>query len=289
MTNPSHSTGTGLSRLVRGRGGLVMPAFGLGTWRMGENARSRNAETTALKLGLELGVRLIDTAEMYGSGAAEEIVAEATKGRRDELFIVSKVMPQNASKSGTTKAAEASLKRLKTDRIDLYLLHWPGSHPLGDTLEAFERLKQAGKIRHYGLSNFDTDDLARALKRAQGEAIGCNQVLYNLERRGIEARLLPWCGAHEVVVMAYSPLDQARLKTKAGLAKVAARHKVTPEAVAIAWTMRLPHLVTIPKATTPEHVRDDISAASITLSKDDLAALDADYAPPTREAPLEIE
>lgn len=280
---------SGLSRLVSGRDGLRMPAFGIGTWRMGESAHDRSKEIDALKLGLDEGVRLIDTAEMYGSGKAEEIVAEAVKGRRDEVFIVSKVMPHNASRAGTLKAAEASLRRLATDRIDLYLLHWPGSAPLEETLDAFDRLKRDGKIRHYGVSNFDADEMVRALGARKGAAIASNQVMYNLLRRGIETRLLPWCAEQDVIVMAYSPLDRGRLKPSKGLKAVAARHGVTPEAVAIAWTMRLPHLVTIPKAASTKHLRDNLAAARLVLSEDDLATLDADYPPPKGDVPLDIE
>ncbi|MGD9536695.1 MAG: aldo/keto reductase [Alphaproteobacteria bacterium] len=266
-----------------------MPAFGIGTWRMGESARDRAKEIDALKLGLDEGVRLIDTAEMYGSGKAEEIVAEAVKGRRDEIFIVSKVMPHNASRAGTLKAAEASLKRLATDRIDLYLLHWPGSAPIEETLDAFDRLKRDGKIRHYGVSNFDAGEMVRALGAKKGAAIASNQVMYNLLRRGIETRLLPWCAEQGVIVMAYSPLDRGRLKPSKGLKAVAARHGVTPEAVAIAWTMRLPHLVTIPKAASTKHLRDNLAAARLVLSEADLATLDADYPPPEGDVPLDIE
>ena len=289
MAASTDGTTNGLSRLVSGRDGLSMPAFGVGTWRMGESARDRGKEIDALKLALDEGVRLIDTAEMYGSGKAEEIVAEAVKGRRDEVFIVSKVMPHNASRAGTLKAAEASLERLATDRIDLYLLHWPGSAPIEETLEAFDRLKRDGKIRHCGVSNFDADEMARALGAKKGAAIASNQVMYNLLRRGIETKLLPWCAEQEVVVMAYSPLDRGRLKAGKGLKAVAARHEVSPEAVAIAWTMRLPHLVTIPKAASTKHLRDDLTAARIVLTGEDLAALDKDYPPPKDDVPLDIE
>jgi diketogulonate reductase-like aldo/keto reductase len=278
----------GLARQVVARDGLSMPAFGLGTWHMGESAAKRVAEVAALRLGIELGVRLIDTAELYGSGGAEEIVAEATRGKRDALFIVSKVMPQNASRAGTLRAAEASLKRLRTDRIDLYLLHWPGSQPLAETLAAFEELKAAGKIRHYGLSNFDVDAMSSALSTRAGRALCCNQVVYSLARRGIESGLLYWCADNSICVMGYSPLDQGRLRIRSGLKAVAKRHGVTPEAVAIAWSMRLPHLVTIPKATAPEHLHANLAAARIALSAEDLAALDQDYPPPRGEQPLDV-
>ena len=289
MAEASKMLQPALARTVRGRDGLVMPAFGLGTWRMGESKSRRAAEVAALKLGLDQGVRLIDTAEMYGDGAAETIVAEAAQGRRDEVFIVSKVMPHNASRAGAIRAAEASLARLMTDRIDLYLLHWRGSHPLEETLEAFVRLKHEGKIRHFGVSNFDTEAMAGALLGRHGAAVASNQVMYNLARRGIETRLLPWCAKPDVVVMAYSPLDRGQLAASKGLRAVASRHGVTPEAIAIAWTMRLPHLVTIPKATSPTHVHADLAAARISLTPDDLAVLDADYPPPEGDVPLDIE
>ncbi len=289
MTKSAASQALALARRVTGRDGLDIPAFGLGTWRMGESKGRHAAEIDALKLGLDEGVRLIDTAEMYGGGVAEEIVGEAIRGRRDDVFIVSKVMPQNASRAGTVRAAEASLARLKTDRIDLYLLHWPGSYSLGETLDGFERLKHAGKIRHYGVSNFDADAMASVATGKLGAAIASNQVMYNLARRGIEARMLPWCARHDVVVMAYSPLDRGRLKATKGLRAVADRHCVAPEAIAIAWTMRRPNLVTIPKATAPDHVRTNLAAASVALSADDLALLDADYPPPQGDTPLDIE
>ena len=288
MATRSDTDNSGLSRLIQARDGMRMPAFGIGTWHMGESASKKAAELASLKLSLELGVRLIDTAEMYGSGGAEDIVGDAVRGQRDRVFIVSKVMPHNASRGGTIRAAESSLKRLRTDYIDLYLLHWPGSHPLGETIEAFETLKASGKIRHYGLSNFDADAVAAALGTKSGQKIACNQVLYNLARRGIEGRLLPWCAKNDVAVMAYSPLDQGRLTLKPGLKAVAQRHNVTPEAIAIAWTIRQPHLCTIPKATSVDHLRANIAAASLSLSAEDLAALDADYPAPKGHQPLEM-
>ena len=221
-------------RTVTTRSGARMPVFGLGTWRMGESGRLRQAEVEALRLGLELGVRLIDTAEMYGSGEAERIVADALEGRRQEVFLVSKVLPDNASRSGTLAAAERSLKRLRTDHIDLYLLHWEGPHPIEETLEAFVRLREQGKIRDYGVSNFDVSAMEAAERAAGGEAIAANQVLYNLERRALEWNLLPWCQRRGIVVMAYSPLEQGRLRRRRALEDVARRHGVTLSQVAIA-------------------------------------------------------
>jgi diketogulonate reductase-like aldo/keto reductase len=264
-----------------------MPAFGLGTWRMGESGRLRQAEVDALRLGLDLGVGLVDTAEMYGSGEAERIVAEALSGRRDEIFLVSKVLPQNASRAGTLAAAERSLKRLRTDRLDLYLLHWEGPHPLEETLHAFVRLREQGKVRHYGVSNFDAATLQEADGAPGGDAIAANQVLYNLERRAIEWDLLPWCQERGIVVMAYSPLEQGRIGRRRALEDVARRHGVTPMQVALAWTLRLPGVVTIPKATRPEHVREDVAAQELVLADEDLAALDGAFPPPTKAVPLE--
>ena len=264
-----------------------MPAFGLGTWRMGESGRMRQAEVEALRLGLDLGVRLIDTAEMYGSGEAERIVADALEGRRDEVFLVSKVLPHNASRAGTLVAAERSLKRLRTDRLDLYLLHWEGPHPVEDTLEAFVRLREQGKIRHYGVSNYDTATLREAWASPGGEDIAVDQVLYNLERRAVEWDLLPWCQERQVAIMAYSPLEQGRLRRRRALEDVARRHGVTPTQVALAWTLRLPGVVTIPKATRPEHVREDVAAQELVLGDEDLATLDGAFPPPVGAAPLE--
>ena len=208
--------------------GEQVAALGQGTWYMGESARARPQEVTALRLGIDLGMTLIDTAEMYGSGGAEEVVGEAVAGRRDHIFIVSKVLPNNASRRGTIAACERSLRRMKTDRIDLYLLHWRGSHPLRETVEAFEELKRAQKIRHWGVSNFDTDDMEELVALPGGKAVATNQVLYNLTRRGIEYDLLPYCGQHRIPVMAYSPIEQGRMLGNATLKEIAARHKATP-------------------------------------------------------------
>ncbi|HXI03550.1 MAG TPA: aldo/keto reductase, partial [Candidatus Saccharimonadales bacterium] len=199
------------------RTGAEMKRLGLGTWKMGEDAGRRKAESHALRLGLDLGMTLVDTAELYGNGGAEEVVADAIAGRRDEVFLVSKVLPSNASLKGTLLAAERSLKRLRTDRIDLYLLHWESSHPLAGTLEAFGRLREEGKILHYGVSNFDTTDMETAEGLPCGEGIAANQVLYNLKRRGVERKLIPWCRRKGIVVMAYSPFDQGPLGRGAGL------------------------------------------------------------------------
>jgi diketogulonate reductase-like aldo/keto reductase len=279
-----HDAGGG--RMVEARDGLRMPAFGLGTWRMGEARARRAEEVKAIQLAIDLGVTMIDTAEMYGD--AESVVGEAIRGRQDGLFIVSKVLPQNASRRGTVEAAERSLAKLGIACMDLYLLHWEGSHPLEGTLEAFEVLKAAGKIRHYGVSNFDTSAMAAMERLKLGPKVGVNQVMYNLARRGIERSLLPWCREHGVAIMAYSPLDQGSLKPVAALKAVAARHGVTPECVAIAWTMRDPLVVSIPKAVKADHLKANITAATLLLTSVDLAELERAYPPPKRDVPLDI-
>jgi diketogulonate reductase-like aldo/keto reductase len=255
---------------------------------MGERTSARAAEVAALKLGLELGVRLIDTAEMYGEGVAEEIVGEAMGGLRDSIYLVSKVYPHNASRKGTLAACERSLKRLKTDRLDLYLLHWRGSHPLAETVEGFEALQKAGKIVSWGVSNFDVDDLDALGGVPDGGNCASNQVLYHLGSRGIEWRLLAKCQAARIMVMAYSPLGQGALLRKPALGKIAAKHACEPAAVALAWVLRQKGVITIPKATQPEHVRANIKALDVKLDQDDLAALDSAFPPPRRARPLDM-
>ncbi len=273
-------------RVIETRDGMRMPALGIGTWRMGERAGQKKDEIAAIRLAMDLGVTLIDTAEMYGD--AETVVGEAIKGRRDGLFIVSKVLPSNASRKGTIQAAERSLKKLGIDCMDLYLLHWEGSYPLEETLEAFESLRSQGKIKHHGVSNFDTRAMADAEGLKAGQKIASNQVMYNLTRRGIERNLLPWCQKHKVAVMAYSPLDQGSLKSTGALASVARRHDVAPETIAIAWSMRDPWVASIPKTSNPAHVRANVAAAGIALTPEDLAELDGAYPPPKRDVPLDI-
>jgi diketogulonate reductase-like aldo/keto reductase len=257
--------------------GEAVPVFGLGTWTMGERKDSFAAEVAAL---------LLDTAEMYAD--AELVVGEAIKGHRDGLFIVSKVLPSNASRTGTVAACERSLKRLGTDRIDLYLLHWRGGVPLAETVEAFEALKAAGKIRHWGVSNFDTGDMQELSALPAGRNCQSNQVLYNLSRRGIEFDLLPWSRARSMPVMAYSPIEQGALAQDSAIGTVAARHGASPAQIALAWVMREDGVISIPKAVRPEHVRQNIAAAEISLTQDDLAALDRAFAPPSRKRPLEM-
>jgi len=270
--------------------GESVPAFGLGTWHMGEDRRRAADEAAAVKLGIELGMTLIDTAEMYGNGAAEEIVAEAAAGLRDRLFIVSKVLPYNASQKGVVEACERSLKRLKTDRIDLYLLHWRGSVPLAETLAGFARLQRDGKIRHHGVSNFNTEDMQEWVGltkgSAGGETVAANQILYNLSRRGPEWELIPWCRERKIAIMAYTPLEQGRILGNRALSEVAARHGASAAQVALAWLLRQDGMIVIPKATKPEHVRDNRGAADLALDADDLAALDRAFPPPKRRSSL---
>ena len=269
-------------------GGESVPAFGLGTWHMGENPRRAADEISAVRLGIELGLTLIDTAEMYGSGGAEEIVAQASAGTRDRLFIVSKVLPYNASQSGVIEACERSLKRLKTDRIDLYLLHWRGSVPLAETLAGFARLQRDGKIRHHGVSNFSTEDMREWVGLAGGETVAANQILYNLSRRGPEWELIPWCRERRVAIMAYSPLEQGRMLGNRALQQIAARHRATAAQVALAWLLRQDRMIVIPKATKLDHVRENRAALDLALTPEDLAELDRAFPPPDSRTPLNM-
>lgn len=279
---------TALSRVPTTKlpSGEDVPAFGLGTWRMGENARRRKDEVAALRAGIDLGMTLIDTAEMYADGVAEQIVAEAVSGRRDEVFIVSKVLPGNATRRGTIAACERSLKHLKTDRIDLYLLHWRGTAPLRETVEAFTLLMRAGKIRHWGVSNFDTDGMQALWKLPGGDRAQANQVLYNLGERGIEWDLAPWQRRRGVPVMAYSPFDQGRLLRKRPLADFARRHGMTASQVAIAWLLAQDGVIAIPKTGTPARLQENAAALAHPLTGEQLRELDALYAPPDGPRPL---
>lgn len=268
--------------------GEAVPVLGQGTWKMGEDRRRRADEVAALRLGLDLGVTLIDTAEMYAGGGAEEVVAEAIAGRREEVFLVSKVLPTNASRAGVKRACENSLKRLGTDRIDLYLLHWPGSVPLAETVEAFEALKTAGKIRHWGVSNFDTDEMEELVGLPSGRNVQTNQVLYNLSRRGPEFDLAPWSLERGIPLMAYSPVEQGVLARNARLDAVAARHNATAAQIALAWVMAQKGVIAIPKASRQEHVRQNAAALDIKLTAEDFAELDRAFPPPTRKRGLEM-
>jgi diketogulonate reductase-like aldo/keto reductase len=266
--------------------GETVPALGLGTYGMGEDPRKRKAEIAALRLGLDLGMTLIDTAEMYADGGAEKVVAQAIAGRRDEVFIVTKVLPEHAARRAVSAACERSLKRLKTDRIDLYLLHWRGETPLAETVDAFEALVQAHKIRHWGVSNFDGDDMQELNRLAAGRLAAANQVMYNLVRRGIEYDLMPWCRRRHIAVMAYSPLDEGRLVRSRKLKPIAARIGATPAQVALAWLLRHKGVIAIPKAASVAHVQDNHAALALRFTRADLAALDAAFPPPARKLPL---
>jgi len=269
-------------------GGEVVPRLGQGTWRMGEIRRRRGDEIAALRLGIDLGMTLIDTAEMYGDGEAEKIVAEAIEGRRDKVFIVSKVLPQNSSQAGTIAACERSLQRLGIAQLDLYLLHWPGRYPVRDTLAGFQTLVRHGLIKAWGVSNFDLMDMEALAALPGGNAVATNQVLYNLARRGIEADLLPWCRARQIPIMAYSPVEQGRILRDRTLARIAERLDATPAQVALAWLLRQEDLLVIPKATSFAHVRDNRAALDFALTGTELAELDAVFPPPRRARPLEM-
>ena len=275
-------------RTVKLPSGDRVPVLGQGTWKMGEDKRRHADEVAALKLGIDLGMTLIDTAEMYASGGAETVVADAIAGRRDEVYVVSKVLPSNASRRGVETACEQSLKRLRTDTIDLYLLHWRGSVPLAETVAAFEALKEAGKIKQWGVSNFDVDDMEELAALADGNAVEANQVLYNPQRRGIEHDLIPWSRERGIAVMAYSPVGQGAILRDAKLAALAGKHGATPAQIVLAWVMRTEGVIAIPKAGRAEHVRDNRAALDITLTPDDLAELDRLFPPPRRKQPLEM-
>lgn len=270
--------------------GAAIPVLGQGTWKMGQSGGQRVREVAALRLGIELGLTLIDTAEMYADGGAEEIVAEAISGQRDRIFIVSKVLPQNATRDGTIAACERSLKRLETDRIDLYLLHWRGGVPLGETLAGFQALRRAGKIGAFGVSNFDVADMLDWTSLDGGAEVATNQVLYNLERRSVDWDLLPWCNERGIPIMAYSPVEQGRMldRRQSELKQIAEARGATPAQIAIAWVLSRPGVMTIPKAVNPDHVRENRAAADIILTEQELALLDRAFPPPKRGQALEM-
>ncbi len=268
--------------------GERVPALGLGTWNMGDDRAARAEEIAALKLGLDLGLTLIDTAEMYGDGCSESLVAEAIAGRRDACFLVSKVLPNHASRRGTLAACEASLKRLKTDRLDLYLLHWRGSVPFDETLEALLALQKAGKIRHYGVSNLDLGDMEEWWELAGGHGVQTNQLLYNLARRGVEWEFLPWLRERHVPVMAYSPLEQARLLKNAKFAAYAKAQDMTPAQLALAWLLANDDVIAIPKSANRKRVRENAAAAEIALTAAQRAELDRLFPPPKGPRALEM-
>jgi len=273
-------------RQVALRNGTRVPALGLGTWKMGEDVRQRAQEVRALQTGIDLGAALIDTAEMYASGRAEEITAAAIKGRRDRVYLVSKVLPQNASRAGTVKACEASLKRLKTDRLDLYLLHWRGSIPFAETMAGFDDLIQAGKISGFGVSNLDLKELTEWLAVSRADKTLANQVQYSLDQRGIDFDLLPWCLDRKIALMAYCPLSQGTIPDSPLIKRVAERHRATPAQIMLAWVLRHEHVIAIPKSSKPERVRENVKAADIMLSAEDLMDLDREFSPPRKSQPL---
>lgn len=274
--------------LVRLPAGESIPVMGLGTWYLGESAARRASELAALRLGLDHGLTLVDTAEMYGGGASETLVGEAVSGRRDEVFLVSKVLPSHATYDGTLAACRQSLRRLGTDRLDLYLLHWRGQVPLAETVRAFDELVRQGLIRHWGVSNFDTQDMSELLGVPGGEGAQVNQVLYNLTRRGIEFDLLPAMASHGITTMAYSPIEQGRLLDHPVIVDVAARRDATPAQVALAWLMDHDGVNVIPRTGTEEHVRENRAAVGLRLSEHDLQLLDAAFPPPRGPEPLAV-
>ena len=269
------------------RDGAQVPALGLGTWRMGERKRERDAEIAALRLGIDLGMPLIDTAEMYGDGGAETIVGEAIAGQRDRVFLVSKVYPHNAGAKSAIAACERSLKRLATDRLDLYLLHWRGRIPLSETVNAFERLRRDGKIVRWGVSNFDVDDIEELLALPEGKRCAANQVLYHLGERAVEWRVAALCREHQIAIMAYSPVGKGDLLRSHKLRAIAREANVTPAQLALAWLIRQ-RVIAIPKATNVAHVRDNRKAADITLSPRIVSALDTAFPPPRHAKPLAV-
>jgi diketogulonate reductase-like aldo/keto reductase len=268
--------------------GKKVPALGQGTWRMGESERAHNEEVAALKLGIELGMTLIDTAEMYGDGRAETVVADAIAGQRDKIFIVTKAYPHNATRERLPQACERSLKRLRVDGVDLYLVHWRERRtPLGETVEAFEKLRAQGKIRYWGVSNFDLSDMQELVALKNGGNCATNQVLYNLEQRGIEFDLVPWQREHKIPIMAYSPVGHGRrLLENAALKKIAERNGATTAQIALAYLLRQPNIIAIPKASNPAHVRDNARAIDVQLKDVDLQDLDREFPPPKSRRPL---
>lgn len=276
-------------RTVRLRDGEEVPALGLGTWRMGERANERTLEVQALRLGLDLGLKLIDTAEMYGEGGAEEVVRDAVAGRRGDVFIVSKVYPHNASWERAVDACERSLKRLATDRIDLYLLHWRGSIPLQETVDAFEKLKKDGKIRYWGVSNFDVADMQELRSLDEGVSCAVNQVVYHLGERRIESDLLSDCRRDILPIMAYSPLGQGGILRDRVLDGIARKYSVTPATIALAWVLRNPSMIAIPKSSNIEHVKANCAAADLVLSNEVLSDLDRAFPPPKGPTPATID
>ena len=274
-----------MERRTFGRTDVAVPVLGQGTWML--ERTDRRSALAALRRGLDLGLLHVDTAELYGSGRVEELVGEVVTGRRDEVYLVSKVLPKNASTAGTIAACERSLRRLRTDRLDCYLLHWPGSHPIADTIAGFERLRRDGKIRAWGVSNFGVEELEEAAAVVGATSIACNQVLYHLEERSIEHEVMPWCEAHAVAVVGYSPFGSGRFpstSSRAGrvLGDIAAAHGASPHQELQRNLVRRPSLFAIPKAGRVVHVEDNAAATTLALTDDDLARLDAAFPRPRR-------
>lgn len=268
--------------------GSIVPALGQGTWGMGEGISPAGIEADSLRAGLDLGLKLIDTAEMYGNGGTERVVGKALAGRRDDAFVVSKVLPSHASRKGTIEACERSLKNLKIEKIDLYLLHWQSSVPLSETVEALEKLVTQGKIGAWGVSNFDTALMQNLAQIAPKGHIATNQILYNLSRRGPEFDLIPWCENHNIPVMAYSPIEQGRIMKNRDLLDIAGKLNVAPSVLALAWVIRNPLMIAIPKTSSIKHLRENTKALALTLDHDVLQRLDKIFLPPTRKQPLEV-
>jgi diketogulonate reductase-like aldo/keto reductase len=278
---------TGL-RAVRLPSGDLIPVLGQGTWHLAETPNRRATELAALRYGIDVGMTLIDTAEMYAHGGAEQLVGEAIAGRRDEVFLVSKVLPHHATREGTLRACAGSLERLNTDRIDLYLLHWRGPVPLAETLDGFEALRSAGKIRNWGVSNFDTPDMEELMALRGGSDVATDQVLYNLGRRGPEYDLIPFCSDSGIPVMAYSPIEQGRILLNPVLRDLASRRGASPAQLALAWVLRVDNVCAIPRASQPDHIDEDFAALAIRLTDVELQALDAEFPPPLRREPLQM-
>jgi len=268
--------------------GETIPALGMGTWHLGQGRHPEAVEIEALQTGLDLGMTLVDTAEMYGDGASERLIGRAMDGRRDDVFLVSKVLPHHATRDGTIAACESSLRRLDTDRLDLYLLHWRGQVPLEETLSAFRQLVRDGRIRHWGVSNFDIADMMELIELDAGGAVQTDQVLYNLLHRGIEWNLLPFCQQHGLPIMAYSPIEQGRLVGDPVLRFIGRRHKATSTQVALSWVISHPRVCAIPEAGTPQHVRKNFGALGVVLEQDDILKLDAAFPPPPRPVALDV-
>ncbi|OUJ12380.1 aldo/keto reductase [Acetobacter sp. DsW_063] len=283
-----------MTKTVKLKNGVEVPALGMGAWNMGDDPLRRIEEIESIRTGLDLGLRVIDTAEMYGNGRSEDLVGEAIRGRRSDVYLVTKVLPSNASKRGVAQSCRASLEQLRTDYIDLYLLHWRSSIPLNETIEGFERLREEGLIRDWGVSNFDIDDMGELFGVDQGEKCVSNQILYSLDHRGVEFDLLGEDAQRNVATMAYSPIGQGGILLRnETLADIAKKHttslgQATPAQIALAWVLRRSNVIAIPKAATVRHQRQNIAAQEITLSDDDLAALDTAFPPPRKAMSLEM-